>query len=140
MPQHLTPAWTESLGPDYAKIHAEWLHRLANLTLTGYTPALSNKTFLEKRDAEDGGFKASGLRMNQKIAQKDRWGLAELQERSQEMVERAKQIWSYPSTTFQPVQQELESCTLDDDELALTGRTLQRYSYQNAVRKCTSTL
>lgn len=138
MPQHLTPAWTESLGPDYAKIHADWLHRLANLTLTGYNPTLSNKTFLEKRDAEDGGYKASGLRMNQKIARKDRWGLAELQERSQEMVERAKQIWGYPSTAFQPMQQELESCTLDDDELALTGRTLQRYSYQNVEQPAAS--
>ena len=24
MPQHLTPAWTEALGPDYAKIHEIW--------------------------------------------------------------------------------------------------------------------
>ena len=35
MPQHLTPAWVESLGPNAEEIHATWLHRLANLTLTG---------------------------------------------------------------------------------------------------------
>lgn len=48
MPQHLTPAWTESLGANAAEIHETWLHRLANLTLTGYNPGLSNNTFIEK--------------------------------------------------------------------------------------------
>ena len=45
MPQHLTPAWNEILGANAAEIHATWLHRLANLTLTGYNPSLSNNTF-----------------------------------------------------------------------------------------------
>ena len=54
MPQHLTPAWMEELGTNAAEIHAMWLHRLANLTLTGYNPSLSNKTFQEKRDSEQG--------------------------------------------------------------------------------------
>ena len=137
MPQHLTPAWTEALGPQYAQIHAEWLHRLANLTLTGYNPDLSNKTFQEKRDAEK-GYKNSGLRMNQSIAQKDHWGLAELQERNQKMVEQAKKIWSYPSTDYHPAQQELESCTLDDEDADLTGRVLQRYSYQTVEQPAAS--
>ena len=98
MPQHLTPAWTEALGTNYAEIHAVWLHRLANLTLTGYNPKLSNSTFLEKRDAPIGGYRVSGLRMNQKIATKDSWGLAELEERNEEMVVLAKTIWAYPQT------------------------------------------
>lgn len=137
MPQHLTPAWTEALGPNFAQIHAEWLHRLANLTLTAYNPDLSNKTFLEKRDA-DRGYKNSGLRMNQSIAQKDHWGLAELQERNQNMVEKAKAIWAYPSTDYKPARQQLESCTLDDDEVDLTGRVLQRYSYQTVEQPAAS--
>ena len=96
MPQHLTPAWMEELGTNAAEIHAMWLHRLANLTLTGYNPSLSNKTFQEKRDSEQGGYQNSGLRMNQKIALKDAWGLPELEERNQEMVARALQIWRCP--------------------------------------------
>lgn len=66
MPQRLTPAWTESLGVNASEIHETWLHRLANLTLSGYNPNLSNKTFAEKRDSEIGGYKASGLKLNQK--------------------------------------------------------------------------
>lgn len=127
MPQHLTPAWTEELGPNASEIHATWLHRLANLTLTGYNPNLSNKSFREKRD-EKKGYKDSGLRMNQKIGQKDAWGLPELEERSGEMVARALQIWPCPQTDFKPAEKEFDSCTLDDEDVDLTGREIVKYS------------
>lgn len=131
MPQHLNPAWLETLGTNAAEIHATWLHRLANLTLTGYNPALSNNTFSEKRDAKEGGYKASGLKMNQKIAAKQSWGLPELEERNQEMMALATEIWSYPKTDFKPIEKEFDSCTLDDENTELTGRDIVKYSYQN---------
>ena len=138
MPQHLTPAWVESLGLNAEEIHSIWLHRLANLTLTGYNPNLSNKPFIDKRDAENGGYKASGLRMNQKIAQKDTWGLPELEERNTELLAYARKIWSYPTTTFVPAQKEFDSCTLDDENVDLTGRDIVKYSYQNLEQPVTS--
>ena len=138
MPQHLTPAWTEALGADAAEIHATWLHRLANLTLTGYNPDLSNRTFREKRDAKKGGYKASGLKMNQKIAMKDSWGLPELEERSREMLALAVEIWAYPQTTFQPTAKEFDSCTLDDENAELTGRDIVKYSYLNTEQPVSS--
>ena len=138
MPQHLTPAWTEALGPDYAKIHEICLHRLANLTLTGYNPNLSNKSFIEKRDADVGGYKASGLKMNQKIATKDSWGLHELEERNDEMVALAKKIWTYPETDFVPAEKEFDSCSLDDEDTELTGRDIVKYSYQNVEQPVSS--
>lgn len=131
MPQHLTPAWTESLGSNATEIHSTWLHRLANLTLTGYNPNLSNKTFAEKRDSEEGGYMVSGLKMNQKISNKASWGLPELEERNNEMITLAKKIWSFPKTTFEPAEKEFDSCTLDDDNFELTGREINKYSYQN---------
>lgn len=138
MPQHLTPEWVRDLGPDYANIHATWLHRLANLTLSAYNPSLSNNTFAEKRDARPGGYRDSGLRMNQKLATVTHWGEGELQQRSNEMVERARQIWAYPVTTFQPIHRQLESCTLDDEDADLTGRDIQRYSYAGAEQPVSS--
>ena len=138
MPQHLTPAWVESLGPNAEEIHATWLHRLANLTLTGYNPSLSNNPFIEKRDAEEGGYKASGLRMNQKIAMKDSWGLPELEERNTELLAYARKIWSYPATEFVPAEKEFDSCTLDDENTDLTGRDIVKYSYQNIEQPVTS--
>ena len=138
MPQHLTPTWTESLGANAAEIHSTWLHRLANLTLTGYNPNLSNKSFPEKRDAEVGGYKASGLKMNQKISNKDSWGLPELEDRNTEMIALAKKIWAFPQTSFVPAEKEFDSCTLDDENAELTGRDIVKYSYQNVEQPVTS--
>ena len=138
MPQHLTPAWVEALGPNAEEIHATWLHRLANLTLTGYNPNLSNNPFIEKRDADVGGYRASGLRMNQKIAMKDSWGLPELEERNADLLAYARKIWSYPTTKFVPAEKEFDSCTLDDENVDLTGRDIVKYSYQNIEQPVTS--
>ena len=138
MPQHLTPAWTRALGPNSADIHSTWLHRLANLTLTGYNPNLSNKTFAEKRDAEEGGYKASGLKMNQKIAQKETWGLAELEERNHELVALALKIWPFPQSGFVPAEKEFDFCTLDDEDVNLTGRSIAKYSLQNVEQPVSS--
>lgn len=138
MPQHLTPAWVESLGINAADIHSTWLHRLANLTLTGYNPNLSNKSFIEKRDSEEGGYKASGLKMNQKIANKDCWGLAELEERNTEMIALSTKIWALPQTDFVPAEKEFDSCTLDDENFELTGRDIAKYSYQNTEQPVSS--
>ena len=132
MPQHLTPAWIQALGPEAEEIHSTWLHRLGNLTLTAYNSNMSNATFQEKRDA-DLGYKKSGLRMNQLIATKEHWGPEEMQERSDEMVNTAtNKIWAMPSTTFVPAEKEFDSCALDDEEFDLKGRDIVKYSYQNA--------
>jgi len=130
MPQHLTPSWVESLGPNYLNIHDQWLHRIANLTLTAYNSKYSNNTFIEKRDMKN-GFVDSGLRMNQKLALKDSWGLAELEERNAYMCERALAIWEMPITTYIAPEKQLDSFSLADD-VDFTGRTIARFSYKNA--------
>ena len=139
MPQHLTPGWTRELGSDYAQIHAAWQHRLANLTLTGYNPHLSNATFIEKRDDPEGGYRASGLRMNQELARLDHWTLPELEARSETMVKYAcDKIWAYPKTEFVPAKRELDSCTLGDENIDLTGRAVQRYIFSGAEQPVSS--
>ncbi|MBQ7263573.1 MAG: DUF262 domain-containing protein [Synergistaceae bacterium] len=140
MPQRLTAAWREELGEDYKAIHEEWLHRLANLTLTGYNSRLSNMSFKEKRDAPTFGYQASGLRMNQKIAAKDRWGLPELEERSAELVARAKEIWPFPQTDFVPEGKSSDLCSLDDEDLDLTGRDIAKYRYRDVEQTVKSWL
>lgn len=131
MPQHLTPAWIQALGPEAEEIHSTWLHRLGNLTLTAYNSNMSNATFQEKRDA-DLGYKKSGLRMNQRITSKDYWGPEEMQERSGEMVDIAtNKIWAMPTASFVPAEKEFDSCALDDEDFDLKGRDIVKYSYQN---------
>lgn len=129
MPQHLTPAWTTALGEHAETIHATWLHRLANLTLTGYNSQLSNRTFAEKRDAK-GGYRDSGLRINQKIALKESWGEADLEERNSEMIAQALEIWPLPATAFAPAQKAAETLTPDDEPTDFTGKNIVAYCYR----------
>lgn len=136
MPQHLTPAWIGELGEDYEDIHNTWLHRLSNLTLTGYNSKYSNSPFLEKRDMPH-GFKDSGLRINQWIAQKEQWGLVELEERGQHLQKRVVEIWTYPVSDYQPPEKQMDMVSLDED-VALTGRILSKYSFQGAEQPAAS--
>lgn len=136
MPQHLTPAWVKALGEDYEQIHEIWLHRIANLTLTAYNSKYSNSTFEEKKTMKN-GFEDSGIRMNTYIAKKDKWTLAEIEERNQYLMGRALEIWASPSTTFKPEEKQLDSYTLDDDE-SLSGRLIARFSYKNTEQPVAS--
>ncbi len=105
MPQHLSAQWKEELGSDYEKVYETWLHRAANLTLTGYNSSYSNHSFQEKKTVKN-GFSDSGIRMNSWIAKQDKWTEAELEERSDMLANRALEIWEYPITSYEPEQVE----------------------------------
>ena len=62
MPQHLTPAWTESLGQECGRDSCYMAAPTGKSDFDRIQPNLSNKTFAEKRDSEEGGYKASGLK------------------------------------------------------------------------------
>lgn len=136
MPQHLTPAWIKELGEDYEQIHEQWLHRLANLTLTGYNSRYSNSTFAEKRDMEN-GFISSHLYLNNWIGQQQHWGLAELEARNQMLMQRAAAIWPMPETNYKPAEKQMDSYSLEDD-VDLSGREILRFSYKNTEQPVTS--
>ncbi len=136
MPQHLTPAWVEALGEQYEDIHTAWLHRIANLTLTAYNSKYSNNNFIEKRDMKN-GFRESGIRMNQRIAQKDRWGLTELVERDEELRKKALEIWASPTTSYEAPERQMDILALDDD-VEFTGKEIVRFSYKGMEQPVTS--
>ena len=136
MPQHLTPVWIKELGEDYEAVHETWLHRLANLTLTGYNSKYSNSAFQEKRDMKN-GFHDSHLHMNVWIAQQDHWGLEELETRNQILMQKALAIWPLPETDFQPEEKQIDSYSLDDD-VDLSGRDIVRFGYKNTEQPVTS--
>ena len=136
MPQHLTPVWQKELGDDYEQIHKLWLHRMANLTLTAYNSKYSNSSFTEKKTMQN-GFDDSGIRMNTWIAKKDKWTLKEIEERNEHLMGRALMIWARPTTAFKPVEKQLDTCTLEDDEI-LSGRLIARFSYKNTEQPVTS--
>ncbi len=137
MPQHLTPAWRRELGDDAELIHETWLHRMANLTLTAYNSQYSNRSFTEKKSIEN-GFDDSGIRMNMWISKKDKWTLAELEERNEYLAHRALSVWALPETEFKPAEKQMDSCTLEEEAASLSGRKIARFSFKNTEYPVTS--
>jgi hypothetical protein len=94
MPQTLTPEWYETLGIDAAEVHAEWLHTIGNLTLTGYNPELSNRSYCEKRTL----FALSHFELNRHFGDYERWSAADVEFRAKSMFKIAIQLWPRPET------------------------------------------
>ncbi|GAA8906648.1 hypothetical protein VN0944_15380 [Helicobacter pylori] len=95
MPQKLTEEWERDLGENFQEIHNKYLHTIGNLTLTGYNPEYSNKSFQEKRDMEK-GFKDSPLRLNQGLRDLKSFGEEEIKKRANDLADLALKIWTYP--------------------------------------------
>ena len=68
----------------------KYVHKLGNLTLTGYNSKLSNMSFIRKRDRQNDknkylGYK-NGLGLNAEIAQKDSWTIEDITTRTEKLV------------------------------------------------------
>jgi uncharacterized protein with ParB-like and HNH nuclease domain/predicted transport protein len=94
LPQNekLSEAWQTMLGPDWKKIQPVWLHRLGNLTLTGYNSTYSDRSFDEKKTIP-GGFAESSVRLNKIVREQTQWTQKEIEQRSLLLAERALEIW-----------------------------------------------
>lgn len=136
MPQELNSAWKKELGPDYERIHEEWLHRIGNLTLTAYNSKYKNASFTQKKTMEH-GFNDSGIKLNAWIAKQDKWTLEEIQKRSQILADKALTIWPMPVTTYKPTGKQMSEYSLDE-QADLTGRKIVAFRYKDTqypVRK-----
>ena len=94
MPQNenLRIEWQNMLGADWKRIQTTWLHRLGNITLTGYNASYSDRPFAEKKTIKD-GFNESPLRLNKFIREQAVWTAAEMEKRGEELAAKALTIW-----------------------------------------------
>ena len=130
MPQTLSEKWKVALGEDWERIHQQYLHTMANLTLTGYNSQYSNLTFAEKRDMEK-GFKDSAYRLNSYVRSCEQWTETELLKRQQELFKVVLSLWPMPTTNFEPVKAEAEAASLDEEDFEFTGKKLQAYIFND---------
>ena len=95
MPQNpdVSAQWQNDLGPDWQRVHEIWLHRLGNLTLTGYNSEYSDRSFAEKRDIE-GGFKVSPLKLNEALGTLEQWDERAISARAGRLAEVAAKVWT----------------------------------------------
>jgi len=94
LPQNekLPQAWRAMLGNDWKTIRETWLHRLGNLTLTGYNSSYSDRPFEEKKTMP-GGFEESSVRLNKSVREQPKWTEIEIERRGELLAERALEIW-----------------------------------------------
>ncbi len=74
------------------------VHKLGNLTISGYNGALSNKGFIDKRDRTnskglDVGYK-NGLKLNAELATADKWSVEQINKRTTELVDQVVKLFS----------------------------------------------
>lgn len=94
MPQNedLRPEWRTMLGGDWQGLQETWLHRLGNLTLTGYNSTYSDRPFAEKKTIA-GGFSDSPLRLNKFIREQSAWTATTIEQRGKQLAEKALAVW-----------------------------------------------
>ena len=89
MPQTLTSDWRELLGANGDEVHARLLHTIGNLTLSGYNTTLSNKPFIDKKEA----LAESNFALNQSVSSIDIWDEQAILDRASGLAELALEIW-----------------------------------------------
>ena len=78
----------------------QYVHKLGNLTITGYNSALSNYSFVQKRDRmnRDGkyiGYK-NGLEINHELETKDKWTIEDIKDRTERLVAEVSEMFKFP--------------------------------------------
>lgn len=145
MPQTLaSKEWQAMLGDDFERIHRDYLHTLANLTLTGYNSEYSNRPYQEKmnlevKDKKSGevrkvGFADSKLPLNEWIAKHDTWDEETLKERRKWWIKSLKKVWPMPTTSFQPEEEDNSVNLLDATDLkGKSVRSVEVFGEQTSV-------
>jgi uncharacterized protein with ParB-like and HNH nuclease domain/predicted transport protein len=120
MPQNknLSIEWQKDIGGNWRDIQKKYLHTIGNLTLTAYNSEMSDHSFMEKMDMK-GGFKESALRLNKDVVMLSEWNEEHIQKRAQDLCDKAKKIWPYPTLTdteiapYQVVEKPAQKYTLE---------------------------
>jgi len=94
MPQNenLNDDWQTMLGPGWKEIKELWLHRLGNVTLTGYNSEYQDRSFADKKTIAN-GFNDSPLRLNKYIREQQAWTPVEMEKRGKHLATKAISIW-----------------------------------------------
>ena len=78
----------------------KYVHTIGNLTMTGYNSTLSNLSYERKRDRQDKegryvGYR-NGLSINATLAEKDKWTVDDIQNRTDVLIQKLLKLFSFP--------------------------------------------
>jgi len=101
--ERIPHAWVDMIAggaEDKAKdFQQAYVHKLGNLTISGYNPTLSNKSFEEKRDRKDKkgsyvGYR-NGLKLNEDLADCPEWSIEQIKDRTVKLVNQAMELFKW---------------------------------------------
>lgn len=125
--KNLPSKWKAELGEKWQDIQAKYLHTIGNLTLTGYNSEYSDRSFLEKRDYPEKGFRDSPLHLNRDLAKLDHWNESTIQSRAEKLAAKALKIWAIPNLSEDVLEKYRKSAFELDEETEVY--TLEQYEY-----------
>ncbi|MBU3852196.1 MAG: DUF262 domain-containing HNH endonuclease family protein [Candidatus Paralactobacillus gallistercoris] len=130
MPQHLNQSWKNDLGPDWENVHLQYLNTIGNLTLTGYNTKYSNRAFKEKQTMAKGFKDSHFVNLNKLPATATKWDQAEIVARTNELIQRALQIWAYPHIDYTPTVIP-KAAVIYDGTQHFIGDKIQSYTFMD---------
>lgn len=92
LPQTMSEEWKARLGTNADEIHQQYLHRMGNLTLTGYNTELGNRDFEEKKQM----LQTTHFELNRWILDQENWDETIIQNRGKVMLTAAISLWPGP--------------------------------------------
>ena len=136
MPQTLSAAWKQELGPQAERIYATWLNTVGNLTLSAYNPELYNHPFAEKREE----YEKSKISLTRDLANIDKWTEQEMEERGHRLAQMASQIWTGPEEELDADDESEDALStfvapLTSNEAAAKGAPVNPYDPERTVAK-----
>lgn len=98
IPQPWIDMIAEGDGNKAKELQGQHVHRLGNLTISGYNSNLGNKSFEEKRDRKDKqgrdvGY-LNGLYLNEDLAKADKWNIESVNSRTSKLVEETLNLFA----------------------------------------------
>ena len=99
---NIPTSWVAMMAEGDAKkaksIQESHVHKLGNLTISGFNSALSNKSFKDKRDRTDSkgrevGYK-NGLKLNAELATAEAWSVMKIEERTTMLADQVMSLFA----------------------------------------------
>lgn len=68
------------------------VHKIGNITLSAYNPSLSNRSFSEKSNLENGGYKSNKVKINDFVAKQDIWKKEQIEQRGKILIDEISKL------------------------------------------------
>lgn len=133
-PRNPNENWNTDLSQeDYFAFKEKYLNTIGNLTLSGNNGALSNKSFLAKKEmnvnGNEQGYQYSRLWLNSFLKSIDTWDVSKYEERLNIIYERFLKIWELPEVEMTEVDESEEQNIYDAE--SPTHKKLEYFIFEN---------